>query len=112
MGPMRPLVAFFRCIPGGSGRSIPFPWWVARQAGMPVICSTTQPYSNASNQTLTGKGMTRGKDRSLLLGELNGTHGQCSHEQDGSDEARETGGGRLGSAALAICPQPGLTLGE
>ena len=46
---------------GGSGRSIPFLWWVARQAGTPVICSTTQPYSSASNQTLTGKGMTRGK---------------------------------------------------
>jgi hypothetical protein len=28
---------------------------------MPVICSTTHSYSGASNQTLTGKGMTRGK---------------------------------------------------
>ena len=54
--PMRPLFPF----PGhtkGAGRSIPFLWCVARQAGTPVICSTTQPYSSASNQTLTGKGV-------------------------------------------------------
>ena len=57
--PMRPLFPF----PGhtkGAGRSIPFLWCVARQAGTPVICSTTQPYSSASNQTLTGKGVWPG----------------------------------------------------
>jgi len=50
----------FRVIPRGAGRSIPFLWCVARQAGTPVICSTTQPYSSASNQTLTGKGYDQG----------------------------------------------------